>query len=86
MTYTLQGVDSNGETKQIAKGRFEEVTERVEMTVSASELKEASALRVSVTYFPCQTGSEGICRIATISWQVPVSIGPDGVERIELDP
>jgi DNA-binding beta-propeller fold protein YncE len=86
MSYLLQAIDSEGEIKRISKGRFEEVKEDVEMTVLASELKEAAALRVSVTYFPCQAGSEGICRIATESWQVPVSIGQDGVERIDLDP
>jgi thiol-disulfide isomerase/thioredoxin len=86
MSYTLQAIDSKGEMKRIGKGRFETVSQQVEMTFAASELKEASALRVSVTYFPCQTGSEGICRIATQSWQIPVSIGQDGVERIELEP
>jgi thiol-disulfide isomerase/thioredoxin len=34
-------------------------------------------LQVSVTYYYCRTGAEGICKVGTVAWTVPVELSAD---------
>ena len=42
-------------------------------------------LRVSVNYLYCRDGSEGLCKIASTVWELPLTIQAEqGPEKIEL--
>jgi thiol-disulfide isomerase/thioredoxin len=84
MSYTLSAVDDAGQAKRIGRGRLKEIAPTVEFPFSSGDLRQASALRVAITYFPCDKESAGVCRIVTKTWQIPISISNDGTDQIAV--
>ncbi|MBY0588935.1 redoxin domain-containing protein [bacterium] len=86
MSYSLWTMLEGKPFSRIARGRIEKIDSAVTISCDASKLEGASSLRLSITYFPCDIASEGVCRIATQAWQMPVSLSDQGVDHVELNP
>ena len=84
MSYTLSKINADGKREVISKGKTPEIAPEVSLKLDKVDLEGAKELEFVLTYFPCQTGSEGICRIVSQVWTVPVSFGAGGVGKITL--
>ncbi|MBX9652618.1 redoxin domain-containing protein [bacterium] len=84
MSYRLTKITADGKKEVISKGKTPEVTPKATLKLDEINLDGAKELEFALTYFPCQTGSEGICRIATQVWTIPVSFGSGGTGEIDL--
>ncbi len=52
----------------------------------AKALAAEDALRVSLDYFYCQEGAEGLCKAGRATWNVPVKLAEDaGKDRVRLE-
>ena len=54
------------------------------VTLTANEMPNATSVDVRCTYFYCETGDSGLCRMGTARWLVPVEIAADGADVIRL--
>jgi thiol-disulfide isomerase/thioredoxin len=86
MSYSIDRETAPGQRTRIAKGRFDKIDSAVTMNIDSRELTGAAALIVSITYFPCDTASEGLCRISTQSWKIPFTLDEAGMDHVELVP
>ena len=50
----------------------------VEVPIRLKQPAGECILRVTVTYFVCTEGQEGLCRIESARWQFPLQVQPDG--------
>ncbi|GAB4132071.1 MAG: hypothetical protein Kow0040_12270 [Thermogutta sp.] len=53
-------------------------------TLTADDLRNATSIDVRCTYFYCETGGSGLCRMGTARWLLPVEIAPDGADKVKL--
>ena len=44
------------------------------LTVPADKLAGAKTLKVSLVYYPCQVGGEGVCQIKSHVWEIPLTV------------
>jgi thiol-disulfide isomerase/thioredoxin len=87
MSYRVDLVAENvGGRKTITRGRLEEVAATVSFQIPPVEADPPAHLEISVVYFPCETGSEGVCKIATQAWKVPLAGEAPLVGTLELSP
>ena len=77
MSYRVETVDAAGKATRIARGRIKPIKASFDVGIDSIPLEGAKQLRVTVTYYPCETGSEGVCRIKTRVWNIPVELGSD---------
>jgi thiol-disulfide isomerase/thioredoxin len=80
MSYALEVNGGDGPVDRQATGRLvrldapsAEFAVRVPVGVSGSE-----SLRLGLNYFFCQDGNEGLCKVGSIVWTVPLEISPGG--------
>jgi len=84
MSYRLTKITAEGKKEVVSKGKTPEIAPEATVKLDNIDLDGAKELEFALTYFPCQTGSEGICRIATQVWTIPVTFGADGKPQIVL--
>jgi len=66
-----------------ASGGFEQQGNEAKPTTSfsiklpADKLAKADTLKLSIVYFPCQEGGEGVCLIQSQIWEIPLKPAPD---------
>ncbi|MFO0946500.1 MAG: thioredoxin-like domain-containing protein [Planctomycetota bacterium] len=72
MSYAVSFKGTDGKLNPIAKGRIKPVSK--DFAFEVSEISpDVKDLMVAVTYYPCEEGSEGVCRVETHAWKVPVT-------------
>lgn len=83
MSYAVSYLGKDQEQLPIAKGRIKPVAADFSFEAEGvpSEVKE---LMVAVTYYPCEEGSEGVCRVHTHVWRIPVTWSSDGPSALAL--
>jgi hypothetical protein len=42
------------------------------------------SLDVGVTYYYCQEGGAGLCKVGSAAWTVPIEVTPAGAAVVEL--
>lgn len=75
MAYKIVGV-KGADQVLLARGKISEIAAdfAFETTpIDEADLTGITSLRIAVTFFPCLAGSEGVCKIDTAVWEVPVS-------------
>ncbi len=84
MGYVVRGIAADGTELTSETTQLEEP--RREFTVALQVPPQVREIRffVTVQYFPCEVGSEGICYVAQARWLVPVRVRSDGHERAEV--
>ncbi|HVJ79695.1 MAG TPA: thioredoxin-like domain-containing protein [Planctomycetia bacterium] len=78
MAYKVTAGDRTLASGKLAAGKAD-----FEFELGASLLGVAS-IDVTITFFPCETGSEGICKIVRQAWRIPVSRAAKGATKIDL--
>ncbi len=85
--YLVDGVAASGAVDRAALGRpvklktAEEIFE-IPLAVSGDGTDE---IRVSMNYFYCKGGPQGICKTGSVVWTVPLSISSTAKElRVDL--
>lgn len=86
MTYRIESIADGGKATLLAKGKIAPPQATFTMKAAGIDLTGVKRLRFQVVYYPCETGSEGVCRIQTQIWEAPVSsIDPAaGLDKIHL--
>ena len=78
--YFIEANESRGPIGRNALGKLAEVSEKsptFEIELPASGATGVEQLTVSLAYYYCQTGSEGLCKAGNVVWNVPVSLSAD---------
>lgn len=86
MSVRVRETKADGTKETIFKQAIATPAEMVKVNLENVDLGSAKSLEVAVTYFPCEEGSEGVCRIATQVWEIPISIGASGTDHLDLTP
>ncbi|HID74616.1 MAG TPA: redoxin domain-containing protein [Planctomycetaceae bacterium] len=51
-----------------------------------AEQQGKQTVLVGVNFYYCREGSEGVCKVGSVAWRVPLEVHPDGPNRpVELD-
>jgi DNA-binding beta-propeller fold protein YncE len=80
MRYVLQSSGSGELFDRPSFGTMEAVeppAERFEFSIPAADV-EKDAITVSMSYYYCQNGGEGLCKVGSVIWSVPLSVSSDG--------
>ena len=81
MVYLLETLPGAGKPWSETKS-LPEVKAAFKVPVPAAALAGSKGLRVSLAYFECSDGSEGICRIKSQIWDIPLKLDPTAKERV----
>ena len=97
LSYTITAADDQGPVDRTAIGAPQEVSAKtlglaalslespaLEVTVPLSATTGDDELTVAATVYYCVKGSEGICKVASPVWTVPLALSDDGGESVEL--
>ncbi len=76
-------VDANQETGPVDRAALGKMTRLAEPTSTFAVVLPVSgdgkdSLDVGVSFYYCQEGGEGLCKVGSAAWTVPVEIKPDG--------
>jgi DNA-binding beta-propeller fold protein YncE len=83
MRYLVEVARPEGPLDRAATGTLVEAAMRaatfdIDLPVAAD--KGSDQLKVSLAYYYCQQGAEGVCKAGSVVWNVPVSVSPDAAE------
>lgn len=85
MTCQVEALAGDKPIRSFLKTIAQEKTEFT-MPVPLALLQGAEVLRLSLLYYDCATGKEGLCRILSQIWDVPVKLDPTSTNRtLELE-
>jgi len=84
--YYVEAAGDSGPVDRAAIGRLVELkkpaaTFQIELPVESSG---SERLTVSCRYFYCRKGSEGICKVGNVVWNVPIEVAEDGTAQAAL--
>jgi hypothetical protein len=77
MGYQLDSPRSEGLVDRAGFGQFrrlDRVADRFDVTVPLTDKEGEDQLRLSVVYYSCRGGAEGVCKIESAVWNVPLEI------------
>lgn len=72
MRYEVERVSETGSATRLAAHRVQPAQPKFTIDLPNLDLDGAHSLRLRVIYYICQTGSEGVCRVLSQVWNVPV--------------
>jgi hypothetical protein len=84
ITYKVWKIGTDGSTTKVAAGKLPQNKPMFEVKWSDGNLANASAIQIAVTFFPCEEGAEGVCRIVTQAWRIPIQLDANGEKTIQL--
>lgn len=88
MSYLVEADGDRGLVDRTSLGKLTRVqppASRLEFALPVAG-NGSDLLRVSINYFYCQQGAEGLCKVGSVSWEIPLKISADrGQDRVELN-
>ncbi len=78
--YLVEGITAGG-TSFEKTGSLEKCKTTFEIKVPAEKLAAAQSLKVSLVFFFCEEGGEGLCRIKSQIWEIPLRVEADAKDR-----
>jgi thiol-disulfide isomerase/thioredoxin/DNA-binding beta-propeller fold protein YncE len=83
--YWLESLQPNGPVQRTAlgNGQLEEKEGLLTLKIPVSGTGQ-EPLRLSLAYFICQEGGEGLCRAGSVVWTIPLDIQPTGNRELLL--
>jgi hypothetical protein len=57
--------------------RLEKPAADFEIVLPVGATSGRDRLRVSITYYYCREGAEGVCKVGSVLWKVPLELSPD---------
>jgi sugar lactone lactonase YvrE len=88
LRYLVEAAGATGPIPRDALGKLSRVDKPqakfdIELPVDAAGGSET--LKISLAYYYCQAGSEGVCKAGSVVWTLPLSVSGDGGEsRVHL--
>lgn len=84
MGYLVRASGNNGPVNSDALGKWTKLTEpkaafNIRLPLEADSGEET--LEVALTYYYCREGSEGLCKVGSVIWKVPVHIAEDATAK-----
>ena len=64
--------------------KLEKPAAKFDILLPLRESNGEGTLRVTTTYYYCQEGAEGVCKVGTATWKVPYRLSADGEASIAL--
>jgi len=64
--------------------RIAQPATKVELPIGVGAARGRQTLRVTLTFFYCRTGSEGLCRMGTAAWLVPLEVSESAKDSVAL--
>lgn len=87
MTYQVVAVLAKGGEKILTKGRIKPVADQFDIPLKDVDWVDVKEMRLVVVYYPCEEGSEGVCRVLTRVWQIPLQFdAAKGQDKLTLNP
>ena len=85
MRYLVESNDASGPIDRAALGKLVSVetkspTFEIELPAAADTGHET--LKVSLGYYYCQTGAEGVCKAGSVVFSLPVTLSPGAPESM----
>jgi thiol-disulfide isomerase/thioredoxin len=80
MYYYVEAADKEGPVHRAALGRTIKLGQadlRFDMTLPLTKTTGSEELTVSLIYHYCREGAEGVCKVGSVIWKVPVTLSPD---------
>ncbi len=80
LQYLVEGVSANGSAYERI-GDVEKPAASFALKVPADKLSEVKTLKLSLAYFVCQEGGEGLCQVKSHIWEIPLRRDPEAKNR-----
>ncbi len=80
MLYLVEA-SPNGGTPFEQQGNIEKPQTEFDIKLLAGKLAGARMIKVSLLYYPCKEGGEGVCQVRSQIWEVPLRLDPAATER-----
>jgi thiol-disulfide isomerase/thioredoxin/sugar lactone lactonase YvrE len=64
--------------------RLEKPASQFDIMLPVATATGRDMIRVSVDYYYCREGAEGICKVGTVAWIVPLELSNSGAEVVKL--
>jgi hypothetical protein len=83
LRYLIEAAAPTGPIARDAIGKLTDAPQRAatfDIDLPAAIHPNADRLTVSLAYYYCQTGSEGVCKAGNVIWTVPVQVTADATE------
>jgi DNA-binding beta-propeller fold protein YncE len=85
MSYRVESANPTGPVNRQALGQSTRVKEpstefEVQLPVSASRGEDR--LKLSLTYYYCQENAEGLCKVGSVAWTVPLTLAADAPQTV----
>lgn len=83
MSYRIEAAAEKGPIARAALGqptRVKEPAAEFEVALPLSAAAGEDKLKLSLTYYYCQDGAEGLCKVGSVVWNVPLTISADAKE------
>ncbi len=77
MSYQLDAVDAEGPVDRKSFGkpvRLEEPTAKFEVELPVAANSGEDELKLLLNYYYCQEGGEGLCKVGSVLWTVPITL------------
>ncbi|MCH8149889.1 MAG: hypothetical protein IH987_18230 [Planctomycetes bacterium] len=87
MGYSLSTINKEGPLDRAAmekKIRLEEPAAEFEISVPAAAAEGKDTLRVALTYYFCQESAEGLCKVGSAIWIIPLTLSANG-KKTQID-
>ncbi|MBX3412990.1 MAG: redoxin domain-containing protein [Pirellulales bacterium] len=88
MAYRVEAAAKEGPVDRAKIGgtvRVEPAAKDFEISVPVASALGIDKLKVTVVYYYCQESDEGLCKMKTASWLIPVKVSDDsGLDRLKL--
>jgi hypothetical protein len=83
LRYLIEAESTKGPIARDALDKFTDVEDRsaqfdIELPTAAMGMDK---LKVSLAYYYCKTGAEGVCKAGSVVWTLPVSLAVDAAEN-----
>ena len=80
LRYLVEADNGDGPLNRDALGKLMDVDTKSAMfdiDVPAAATSGAEKLRISLAYYYCQSGGEGLCKAGSVVWKLPLTLAPD---------
>jgi thiol-disulfide isomerase/thioredoxin/sugar lactone lactonase YvrE len=87
LEYLIEAAGPSGPVSRDKVGkpvRLDKPVSEFEIAVPVTVATGRDTIRLSVDYYYCREGAEGICKAGTIAWIVPLELTESGAESVKL--
>jgi len=86
LRYLVEASGKQGPISREAVGKLTSVEPAANFAIElpAKAVTGKDDLKISLAYYYCQQGAEGLCKAGSVIWSVPVTLAAEGQQTVEL--